>query len=105
MFDGLWLVVANRLMCACYSRRMSTDQGGISANKKEFSPHFSATAEKPVEKTVNKELMGRDEGDIILQKKIAVEPSDNAESLAQKIHKLEYEYYPQVIEKLLKQLH
>ncbi len=46
-----------------------------------------------------------DEGGIILQKKIAVEPSDNAESLAQKIHKMEYEYYPQVIEKLLKELH
>lgn len=42
-----------------------------------------------------------DAGDIILQKKVAIEPEDTAASLAQKIHKLEYEFYPQVIAQLL----
>ena len=39
-----------------------------------------------------------DEGEIILQKKIAVEPNDNAELLSKKIHQLEHTWYPQVIE-------
>lgn len=42
-----------------------------------------------------------DAGNIILQKQVRVEPQDTAASLAQKIHKLEYKYYPQVIAQLL----
>ncbi|MDX1333410.1 MAG: formyltransferase family protein, partial [Robiginitalea sp.] len=42
-----------------------------------------------------------DEGAIILQKKVQVAADETPESLAEKIHKLEYEYYPQVISNLL----
>lgn len=42
-----------------------------------------------------------DEGTIILQKKVLVTMEDTPESLAQKIHKLEYEWFPKVIETLL----
>jgi phosphoribosylglycinamide formyltransferase-1 len=42
-----------------------------------------------------------DAGDIIFQKKCMVDPKDTPESLAERIHKLEYEYYPKVIEELL----
>lgn len=42
-----------------------------------------------------------DEGGIILQAKCQVEISDTPETLAQKIHTLEYEYFPKAIEKLL----
>jgi len=42
-----------------------------------------------------------DEGKIIFQKKIAIQSDDNHESLAKKIHQLEYEYFPQIIEKIL----
>jgi len=42
-----------------------------------------------------------DEGAIILQKKVAVAAGETPESLAEKIHQLEYEHYPQVISKLL----
>lgn len=42
-----------------------------------------------------------DEGAIILQKKVQVTPHDTPESLARKVHKLEYEWFPKVIEKLL----
>ncbi|MEF3280155.1 MAG: bifunctional phosphoribosylaminoimidazolecarboxamide formyltransferase/IMP cyclohydrolase [Elusimicrobiota bacterium] len=38
-----------------------------------------------------------DEGPIILQKTIAITPNDNIETIQQKIHKLEYFYYPFVI--------
>ncbi len=43
-----------------------------------------------------------DEGQVIFQARCAVEPHDTPESLAQKIHALEYEYYPQVVKDLVK---
>ena len=43
-----------------------------------------------------------DEGSIIFQAKCPVLPSDNAENVAQKVHALEYEYFPKVIENLWK---
>ena len=45
-----------------------------------------------------------DEGQIIVQKEVKVTKSDTADTLASKIHKLEYEYFPKTIEKLLKNL-
>lgn len=42
-----------------------------------------------------------DEGELIFQKKIPVNPSDSPEDVAAKIHLLEYEYFPKVIENLL----
>lgn len=41
-----------------------------------------------------------DSGDIILQVKCKVEPNDTPESLAEKIHQLEYEYFPVTVEKI-----
>jgi phosphoribosylglycinamide formyltransferase 1 len=43
-----------------------------------------------------------DEGQIIFQARCPVEPGDTPESLAQKIHVLEHENYPKVIESLIK---
>lgn len=42
-----------------------------------------------------------DEGAIIFQKKIAVSHADSPLSIANKIHKLEYEFFPIIINKLL----
>jgi phosphoribosylglycinamide formyltransferase-1 len=42
-----------------------------------------------------------DEGLVIFQAKCAVEPSDTPDSLAAKIHKLEYRYFPEVIERVI----
>jgi formyltetrahydrofolate-dependent phosphoribosylglycinamide formyltransferase len=42
-----------------------------------------------------------DHGKIIVQSKCPVLPDDTAESLAQKVHDLEYEYYPVTIEQLV----
>ncbi|OPZ97641.1 MAG: Phosphoribosylglycinamide formyltransferase [Bacteroidetes bacterium ADurb.Bin408] len=42
-----------------------------------------------------------DEGEIIFQAKVPVLLSDTPDSLAQKIHVLEYEHYPVIIEKLI----
>ncbi len=42
-----------------------------------------------------------DEGEIIYQHKCEVSVDETPESLAEKIHKLEYEHYPKVIEEML----
>lgn len=42
-----------------------------------------------------------DEGAIIFQAKTPVEPSDDVESIAHKVHDLEYEHFPRIIEKIL----
>ena len=42
-----------------------------------------------------------DEGEIILQAKVKVENDDTPDSLAGKIHVLEYEHFPKVVEQLL----
>lgn len=42
-----------------------------------------------------------DEGDIIFQAKCPVEKNDNPDSLAERIHQLEYEHFPRVVEEVL----
>lgn len=41
-----------------------------------------------------------DEGQVIFQAKCTVEPQDTPETLAQKIHALEYKYFPKVLKEL-----
>ena len=45
-----------------------------------------------------------DEGKVIFQTKFPVEESDTPESIAQKVHVLEYEHFPVVIEGLLRNI-
>lgn len=42
-----------------------------------------------------------DEGNIIFQTRCSVDEADTPESLAERVHKLEYKYYPEIIEKLI----
>lgn len=42
-----------------------------------------------------------DEGAIIFQEKVKVKPSDSPEDVAQNIHKLEYKYFPKIIEEVI----
>jgi phosphoribosylglycinamide formyltransferase 1 len=42
-----------------------------------------------------------DEGKIIFQAVVPVDPEDNPEQIAQKVHQLEYKYFPNIIESLL----
>lgn len=42
-----------------------------------------------------------DEGALLLQKKCMVHKQDSPEDIAQKVQRLEHEYYPQVLERLL----
>ena len=45
-----------------------------------------------------------DEGNIIFQARCRIDPGDTPETLAARVHSLEYKYYPTVIEDLLKKL-
>jgi len=45
-----------------------------------------------------------DKGNIIFQKECPINDEDNVETLANKVHKLEYDYFPQTIEKLLNKI-
>jgi phosphoribosylglycinamide formyltransferase 1 len=45
-----------------------------------------------------------DEGAIIFQAKCKIDPHDTPETLAEKVHALEYKYYPAVINKVIKNL-
>jgi phosphoribosylglycinamide formyltransferase-1 len=45
-----------------------------------------------------------DEGDIIFQARCKIDSSDTPDSLAQKIHLLEYQHYPKIIERLILKL-
>ena len=42
-----------------------------------------------------------DEGGIILQARCPVKPDDTPDTLANRVHQLEYEHFPKVIERLL----
>lgn len=46
-----------------------------------------------------------DDGEIVVQYKCPVLPQDTAADVAKKVHALEYEYYPKVIDRLLTDLH
>ncbi len=43
-----------------------------------------------------------DEGDIIFQAKVTIDPADSAEDIARKVHQLEHEHFPKVIAQLLR---
>lgn len=45
-----------------------------------------------------------DEGKILYQAKCPVLPTDSVESLAQRIHELEYEHYPRILSEYFEQL-
>lgn len=68
---------------------MRVHQAVISASEKEsgITIHF-----------VNERY---DEGQIIFQAKTTIQPNDTPESLAERIHALEYKHYPEVIAQIL----
>ena len=65
--------------------------------------HKAVVANKEVESGITIHYVNEhyDEGNIIHQEKVGISSSDSYEDVASKIHKLEYEYFPIVIEKVL----
>jgi phosphoribosylglycinamide formyltransferase-1 len=64
--------------------------------------HEAVVANKERESGITIHYVNRhyDEGEIIFQAKCPLSPEDTPENLAQKIHALEYEYFPKVVEKV-----
>jgi phosphoribosylglycinamide formyltransferase-1 len=54
--------------------------------------------------TIHKVNSNYDSGDIIFQTKCKVDPSDTVETLAAKVHALEYLHYPVVIDQLVQKI-
>jgi phosphoribosylglycinamide formyltransferase 1 len=65
--------------------------------------HETVIREKELESGISIHFVNEkyDEGEIIFQAKCQIEASDTAESLAAKIHKLEYRYFPEIIEQVI----
>ncbi len=65
--------------------------------------HQAVLASKDKESgiTIHHVNLNYDEGDTIFQAKCKVLPDDTPETLAARVHQLEYEHYPRVIEELL----
>lgn len=68
--------------------------------------HKAVIANRDAEAGITIHYVNRfyDEGDIIFQARCRVDPDDDHESLAKKIHELEYEYFPLIIDDLVKKL-
>ena len=60
-----------------------------------------ASREKETGITIHYVNKHYEEGAIIFQAKTPLEEADTVEAIARKVHQLEYEYYPKVIEQLL----
>lgn len=72
-----------------------------------YGHHIHATVKQNNEKetgiTIHYVNENYDEGAIIFQAKTALLPEDSAEAIANKVHLLEYSYFPKIIEQLLQQ--
>ncbi|KQR94886.1 phosphoribosylglycinamide formyltransferase [Chryseobacterium sp. Leaf180] len=60
-----------------------------------------AAGEKESGATVHYVTSGIDEGEIILQKSFKITENDTAETVAEKVHQVEYEIFPEAINKVL----
>jgi len=65
--------------------------------------HYAVIANKEAESGITIHYVNEvyDEGEIIFQVKTSIEKHDTPETLAKKIHKLEYEFFPKVIKDVI----
>jgi phosphoribosylglycinamide formyltransferase 1 len=78
--------------------------GGKGLYGRQVHEAVLATKEKESGVTVHYVDEEYDHGSIILQKQIPVLPTDTSETLAKRVHQLEYEIYPQAIKLVLEKL-
>jgi phosphoribosylglycinamide formyltransferase 1 len=77
------------------------DYGGKGMYGSKVHQAVKAAGEKETGITIHYVNSKYDEGEIIFQKSVEVEENDTADSIAQKVHALEYKFFPVVIEHLL----
>lgn len=68
--------------------------------------HKAVSAAKESESGISVHYVNQayDEGSIIFQQSVAIEPGENPDSIAEKVHQLEYTYFPSAIEKVILEL-
>jgi phosphoribosylglycinamide formyltransferase-1 len=105
----LWLVPANIL--SAYEHRIINihpallpKYGGKGMYGHRVHEAVIASGDKESGISIHYVNENYDEGDIIFQARCRVEPNETAESLAAKIHELEYAHFPVVIENVLQVL-
>ena len=105
----LWLVPDNIL--SLYSRRVINIHpallplyGGEGMYGEKVHKAVISNHDKESGITIHYVNNQYDAGDIIFQARCSVDEHDTPESLAAKVHALEYEYFPLVIENLLKNM-
>ncbi len=62
-----------------------------------------ANAEKETGITIHLVNSRYDEGQIIFQARCALEPTDDPAAVAEKVHRLEHEHYPKIIDKFIEE--
>ncbi|MDR1792954.1 MAG: phosphoribosylglycinamide formyltransferase [Bacteroidales bacterium] len=102
----LWLIPAN--LIEAYPRKIINihpallpKYGGKGMYGMHVHEAVVANAEKMTGITIHYVNSCYDEGDIFFQTTCAVEPNDSPQNVAQKVHLLEYEWFPKIIENLL----
>lgn len=68
--------------------------------------HKAVSAAKESESGISVHFVNQayDEGSVIFQQSVAIEPGENPDSIAEKVHQLEYAYFPSTIEKVVLEL-
>lgn len=102
----LWLIPAAMLMAfpgkiINIHPALLPDYGGKNMYGKRVHEAVIAAGEKESGITIHYVDEIYDHGKVILQARCPVYSNDNPEKLAERIHKLEYRHYPEVIEKLM----
>lgn len=102
----LWMIPDN--ICKAFAGKMVNihpallpNYGGKGMYGNKVHEAVIANKEKESGITIHYVNDRYDEGKIIFQARCTVEASDTPEILAQKIHELEYKFYPSIVEKLL----
>lgn len=102
----LWMIPDN--ICKAFTGKMVNihpallpNYGGKGMYGNKVHEAVIANKEKESGITIHYVNDRYDEGKVIFQAKCKVEASDTPQSLAQKIHELEYKFYPSIVEKLL----
>jgi phosphoribosylglycinamide formyltransferase-1 len=105
----LWLIPENIL--DVYEKRIVNihpallpKYGGKGMYGEKVHEEVIASHDKESGITIHYVNKAYDEGDIVFQARCKVDPQDTPGSLAAKVHTLEYEYFPKVIEELVAKL-
>ncbi|MEM9894824.1 MAG: phosphoribosylglycinamide formyltransferase [Bacteroidota bacterium] len=105
---GFLLLIPNYLVKAFSGRIINIHPSLLPkfGGKGMFGDHVHkavlANGEKESGITVHEVNENYDEGAIILQEKCVVKPTDSVETLAKRVHQLEYDFYPKTIESFIK---